>query len=480
MSVAVPTDQEHADLVERVDVLEQTPPPSPAPVDLGPLTERVTATETGIVGLERAQLALYDRVGVLEDVPEPTAPEVTQSEHDALVAEVAQLRQTILTWPSTAAPDPGVLWTHTREGATSTDRLRNAIQQVMQDTQRRAIRCWDNGGVSEIIDSANLIITPAPGLRIKGPVDNIGFMAREVDSRAVPYRLRVKAGIGNVPGGAWVRGTQGAVVGFGFSDICIDQVNAASQFAHWPYVGNPGAFGMTLQNMQFYGWRHVCGNPTDFFTQTLLNVRGDLHIQGMTGTPFLLRGSDAFITTEVANIDYRNGPAGSAIYHLAAMSKAHLSGQYLTVNGLTRAFIVQAYPGSPGEVFVTGSKIEGYPSSGANGALILAKDYADISLTHSGLNYAMVNPAGTGDRAYIEAQTNSTVHLDDVKVVRSAGVSQDVAILRTSGGATATVRNIKARPYSAWTAKPVVTGPVGSIDHDGSVRFVPDTEYTAA
>lgn len=518
----VPSATAHGELVARVAVLEEdvealeAQPDPPAPPDLGPLTQRVTDVEESVSDLGAVLVVTEARIDTLEGRPLPDVTqaelaaeaaaraaadtaldarvdtvearpvaEVTQAEHDTLTAtvtslsaQVEQLRTQVLTWTPTTSP--GVIWTHLQPGADSGARLRNAIAAVMQDTQRRAVRCWDGGGVSDVIDTANTIITPAPGVRIKGPVDNLGFLAREVDQRAVPYRLRFKAGIGGGPGGALVQGTAAAVVGFGFSDLCIDQVQAASQFAHWPYNGNPGAFGMTLQNMQFYGWRHIAGNPTDFFTQTLLNIRGDLHIQGMTGTPFLLRGGDTFITTEVANIDYRNGPAGSAIYHLGSMSKTHMSGQYLTVAGLTRALILEAYAGYSGEVFVTASKIEGYPATGANGALILAKNYADISLTHSTLNFAMVNPAGTGDRAYVEVQSNAHAFLDDVKVVKSSGVSQNVAILRTSGGATARVFNVKTFPKGAWTDKPVVTGPVGSIEHDDTVRFVPDTQYTAA
>ena len=362
------------------------------------------------------------------------------------------------------AETPGEVWLHHFPGSNDNDRLRAAISHITQQTRRPALRFWHPSGTSDII---TISIDEYPGLRFKGPVDSVGMQNIEQGPANVPYVLRLAVGTG---ANVFIRGTR-TTYGMNVSDLCVEGVGGNSQFWDHPYSAGT-AFSVSMGNMQFVNMRHVLGRPGEHLAATLWSFWGMWNVLGLLDEPFLLRGSDCFLTPTKLNIGWAGAPAGKYLLRLGSVGKSKVSNWYMTCRGGgSRAMLVQGFPGIEGDLRISDCVIEGESSGDpASSALVRCQDSAVASFRDCALNFAMGNPGvnGNQDRAYFEVTGNSKVWVDGFDVNRANGVGEEVPVARVSGGATLDVQRMRGLGW--WGNKPLVLNEGGTLTNDASVR----------
>jgi hypothetical protein len=362
---------------------------------------------------------------------------------------------------------PGEVWLHTFPGLDDNERLRAAITYITQQTKRPALRFWTEGGVSDEITTT---IDEFAGMRLKGPVDNVGMQNFEQNQNSVPYVLRLRVGTGS---SAFIRGTR-TVFGMNVSDLCVVGVGNTCQFWDHPLgTTNSSAFSVSMGNMQFMRMRHVLGRTGEPLAMTLWSFWGSWNVLSPLGEPFLLRGSDNFLTPAKMNIGWTNAPRNRYLLRMS-LTKSKVANWYFTCRGgASRAILVEGYPSVQGDLRIRDCVIEGQNAADpASSALVRCQSNAVASFRDCALNFAMGNPAANlpPDQAYFEVTGNSNVWIDGFDVNRANVVPESVPVARVSGGATLDVRRM--RGVGAWAQKPLVVNAGGTLTHDTSVRRV--------
>jgi hypothetical protein len=431
-------------------------PPDPAPPESDTVDNASpTDLETRVAVLE----AVVADGGVHVGPPGPVGPESPVE---------PQAEQGQLTLAASAMGEgPGEVWLHTFPGIDDNERLRAAITYITQQTKRPALRFWTAGGVSDEITTT---IDEFAGMRLKGPVDNVGMQNFEQNQNSVPYVLRLRVGTGS---SAFIRGT-GTVFGMNVSDLCVVGVGTNCQFWDHPWgTTNSSAFSVSMGNMQFMHMRHVLGRTGEALAMTLWSFWGSWNVLSPFDEPFLLRGSDNFLTPAKLNIGWNNAPANKYLLRMS-LTKSKVANWYFTCRGgASRAILVEGYPGVQGDLRIRDCVIEGQNAGDpASSALVRCQNNAVASFRDCALNYAMANPAANQppDQAYFEVTGRSRVWIDGFDVNRANVVGESVPVARVSNGATLDVRRM--RGIRAWTQRPLVVNAGGTLTHDASVRDV--------
>src|SRR5215207_209538 len=372
---------------------------------------------------------------------------------------------------------PGEIWVHHMPGATFQDRLLAAIAQAKVG-QRRWVRCWQEGGVSDVVTAS---IPEYPGMLITGPVDDIGMQNWEQNNQSVPFVFRfANAGAQQ----SLFVDANATIYGISVKDLCFVATNSTSQWWDHPYETGHSAFSITLSNIACHGAKHWVGRPGEAFSGTLLNLKGNFNILPQRGAAgggqLFLRGSDMFITPTKMNMGWRDSPAGTYCIEITGVGKSHFSNIYLTVyQGQGRGIRVESYGSAQGSVFMDHCVIEGQNwNEPAAGALIRCTNYADFTLRDTSFNFAMANPATTSpaSTAMVEVLSNSMFTGDNLRINRANGVADSVPVIH-GDGAGVVVNATKIFGWRGnsltWSQKPrvrITNGAVATVT-DASIQL---------
>lgn len=313
------------------------------------------------------------------------------------------------------------------------------------------------------------------GMRIVGP--NNGWQNPEISGTggALPQcNVTLNCGTG---ARSWLVGIN-TTYNVEVSGICFKSGNGNTQFYHHPYTAGT-AYAGHLENLTFYGFKHVLGMPGNAMSMTLCSLSGVWTCVAVLGTQFSVRGSDNHLWVDgMINYGWRGANAGKYLIRFENCSKTIVANMYLTARGGSRAILVEgnAQHGQGG-LIIRDCVIEGQNAADpAMGALVVVKS-GGVTFRDICLNFGMFRPSDFTDQVdnalMMVSGALSRVLVDGVYTMRANRVSETVPVVRVLGGVVF-VEHVFAMggTGNAWTGLPRVKCSGGSLHKDASCALI--------
>lgn len=302
-----------------------------------------------------------------------------------------------------------------------------------------------------------------------------GFLNAELASSSyVGTKVSVNCGI---DGASFLVGTaQNYDIYIG--NMAFSSTNQATQWISHP-LANGTMYAACFDNLDFMGFKHVMGNPTNPLSVTLNQWRGAWNITTTVDTQITLGGSDNDLFTQGVNIgaDATNWPgAGKPLMICNNLGKTNIGPMYFTCdNGWTALSVTGGLTYGPSLHF-TGCRFEGRnPSTPSNGAVVLVSG-GGITFRDCWFAYGMANPSANGHSptdAGMIMITGGDVVVDNPTYDRASSVAETVPLLYATSGTVDISHARIATRGGSWTGKPRAHADGGaSLVSDASVTLV--------
>lgn len=305
--------------------------------------------------------------------------------------------------------------------------------------------------------------TTFSGLRILGP--NVGWQNPEIANTggALPQcSVTLNCGVGS---NSWLVGTA-TTYDVTVAGICFKSSNANTQFYHHPYSAGT-SYATHLDNLTFYGFKHILGMPGDAFSMTLNTWSGIWTVVAVQDTQFSLRGSDNWLCPDSMNYGWAGANGGKYLMRFENLSKTSVKNLYLTARGGSRAILVQGPANQQGGLDFSDCVVEGQNlNDPAMGALIVVEG-GGVSFSRLKLNFGMANPASYTDRrdtAFV--MVLGGVCILDIVWSGKASAAPTAPVVAVSGGLCIAGKMMGVQPLGD-AIKSVRTG--GTLINDATV-----------